>query len=604
MTTANCIEESKKNQENHENPSEKTEKKTKKKAPFSFMKSAFAGDIAEEIIFPYPQQSKEEKEETQLFLKELDKFCRENIDGAQIDLDAKIPPEVIQGLADLGVFGLTVPEEYDGLDVSYTFFCQAIGIIPRYCASLAATVVAHLSIGTKALYMFGTEDQKKRYYPKLVTGEWIAAFSLTEPQAGSDASGIKTSAKLSEDGKHYVLSGEKIYVTNGGFASFFTVFAKINSGDEEEKGFTAFIVTKDMHGVSIGKEEKKLGLKGSSTTPLLLDNVKVPVDNILGQKGKGFKIAMEVLNTGRLGLGGICAGGVKKAIEGSVQYATQRRQFGMSLSEFGLIQKKIARMGVLTFAMDSAVYLTAGLADRKDIDFSVESAICKVFTTECAWEIINETVQIFGGSGFIADYPYERALRDARITMIFEGTNEILRLFIALAGMRNVGEYFKKLGQAINQPLQSLGFLYEYFSGQVISSFVKEKINNASAQLSSEAAIVQKYIPLLNQAVEKSIRTHKKEVIHQQFILERVANMAISIYTLAACISRVDSSLRQGKTEADLDQEFTMLKTYAFIAEASLQENYQSLTNNCDKEIQKVSAFLCAAEGYPLPDVI
>lgn len=573
-------------------------KKQKQSLP-SFMKAAFSGRIDHKLIFPFPEPSSEELQEMDSFLQEFDKFCKQKINAMQIDEDSKIPQEILDGLAEFGIFSLTAPEEYDGLGISNVFFCRFMGLISRHCASVSTTCGAHLSIGSKGLYLFGTEEQKKKYIPGIISGETIAAFCLTEPQAGSDAHSIRTTAKLSEDGNHYILNGEKIYITNGAFANFFTVFAKIASENEEESGFTAFIVTRDMGGVTSGKEEKKLGLKGSSTTPIVFNDVKVPVDNILGEPGKGFKIAMEILNLGRLGLAAACAGGVKRLVNEAVRQASERKQFGSPLSSFGLIQKKLARMGALCYAMNSSVLLTAGLADTKEVDFSIESAICKIFTTESTWEIVNETVQVFGGNGFIADFELERALRDTRVNMIFEGTNEILRLFIALTGIKDFGNYLKNVGKALNKPLKSMDVIIEYLSTKVTRSIAKEKFDNVESPLSAETKVVEKYIALLNHVAEKHIKMYKKDIIHQQFLLERMANMAIYIYVLAACISRIDTQIKKGKTVEDLKYDIECLRIFSEIAKEQLELNYNGINSNYDDSITKVSNYMCEQQKYP-----
>lgn len=574
------------------------EAKDKKNLP-SFMKTIFSGGIDQKLVFPFPKPSTEDMEEMNSFLQEVDKFCAENVNAMQIDEESKLPEKLLQDLANFGMFSLTAPEKYDGLGISNTFFSHFMGIIARHCSSLCATFGAHLSIGSKGLYVFGTEEQKAKYIPDITTGKTIAAFCLTEPQAGSDAHSIKTTAKLSDDGKHYILNGEKIFITNGAFANFFTVFAKIVSDNEEESGFTAFIVTRDMGGVTSGKEEKKLGLKGSSTTPIIFTDVKVPVENIMGEKGKGFKIAMEILNLGRLGLAAACAGGVRSLVEKSIKQVTERKQFGFPLNSFGLIQKKIARMTALNFAMNSSVLLAAGMADSNEIDFSIESAICKVFATECTWEIASETVQIFGGNGVIVDFELERALRDCRVNMIFEGTNEILKLFIALTGMKDFGSYLKSVGKALNKPLQSMDVIIEYLSTKVVRSIAKEKFDDVCLCLHTETKLVEKYISLLNHVVEKHIKMYKKDIIHQQFFLERIANMSMYIYVLVSCISRIDTQIKHGKTEKELQHDLECVHLFGEIAKEKLDENYNGITSNYDETIEAISNHVCEQQKYP-----
>src|SRR5262249_62406564 len=306
------------------------------------------------------------------------------------------------------------------------------------------------TIGITGLLPHGPEEQKKRWLPKLASGEMLGAFALTEPEAGSDAASIRTTADYDEKTDTFVLNGTKHWISNGGFASFFTVFARDIrlEGRDAHRRITAFVVTKDLGGVIPGKEERKLGLKGSSTVPIEFQNVKVPASHVLGERGNGFKIAVEILNRGRTSLGAGCVGGSKAMIRLAAEQATQRRQFGSRIADFEMIRGKFARMVVATYALESMVYLTAGLIDRGLADYSLEGACCKIFGTESVWQTINDALQIAGGNGFMEEYPYERALRDSRVNMIFEGTNEILRMLVALSGMRDVGEDLKEVGRA------------------------------------------------------------------------------------------------------------------------------------------------------------
>lgn len=309
--------------------------------------------------------------------------------------------------------------------------------------AITVTLAAHQAIGLKGILLVGSEEQKARYLPGLASGEHIAAFCLTEPASGSDAASIRTRATLSEDGKHYILNGSKVWITNGGLASVFTVFAKTEvagaDGSVTDK-MTAFIVERDFGGVTSGKPEDKLGIRGSNTCEVHFDNTKVPVENVLGEVGGGFKVAMNVLNSGRFSMGSVVAGMLKRLIGWTAEYACTRKQFSRNLGDFGLIQEKFALMARKAYVMESMAYLTAGMLDRPDFpDCSVEAAMVKVFSSEGAWRCVSEALQVLGGAGYMRDLPYERMLRDARILLIFEGTNEVLRMFIALTGLQHAG---------------------------------------------------------------------------------------------------------------------------------------------------------------------
>src|SRR5438876_4025465 len=340
--------------------------------------------------------------------------------------------------AELDLLRLEVPPEYGGLGldlISASYVGEQIAVNPSFGGSIGA----HTSIGTLPLVYFGSEEQKARYLPRLASGELIGAYALTEPQSGSDALAARTTATLTPDGRHYVLNGQKMWITNGGFADLFTIFAKVD-GDK----FTAFLVERSM-GVVSGRDETKLGLDGSSTTALMLDNVKVPVDNVLGTIGQGHKVAFNVLNFGRVKLGARNMSGVRMALNHSVKYAKERRQFGKAIAEFGLIKQKLAGMAIRAFVGDAMSYRTLGDVDRaieagdrgdgtlvmKTIEgFSTECSVNKVWTSEALAWAVDEGIQVFGGNGYSREFPLERMYRDARITRIYEGTNEINRMLV------------------------------------------------------------------------------------------------------------------------------------------------------------------------------
>uniref|UniRef100_G3PAV4 Acyl-CoA dehydrogenase family, member 9 n=1 Tax=Gasterosteus aculeatus aculeatus TaxID=481459 RepID=G3PAV4_GASAC len=394
-------------------------------------------------VFPYPEIGNEEVEEINQLVAPVEKFFSEEVDSAKIDREAKIPEETLNGLKELGLFGIMVPEEYGGLGLSNTVYAR-LAEITSLDGSIAVTLAAHQAIGLKGILIAGNEAQKQKYLPKLASGEHIAAFCLTEPGSGSDAASITTRATLSEDGKHYLINGSKFWISNGDMADVMTVFARtevVVDGVKKDK-ISAFIVERAFGGRhQRASPRTSWASGGSNTCEVSFDNVPVPVENVIGEVGGGFKVAMNILNSGRFSMGSSSAGMIKKLIGKDRTYAATRKQFNKSLGEFGMIQEKFALMSINAFVMESMAYLTAGMMDRPGLpDCSLEAAMVKVFSSEGGWICTSEALQILGGLGYTKNYPYERYVRDCRILPIFEGTNEILRMYIALTGMQYAGK--------------------------------------------------------------------------------------------------------------------------------------------------------------------
>ncbi|XP_075015513.1 complex I assembly factor ACAD9, mitochondrial isoform X4 [Calonectris borealis] len=511
----------------------------------AFAKELFLGALRKEEVFPYPEISNEELQEINQFVGPVEKFFSEEVDSKKIDQDAKIPPETLKGLKDLGLFGMQIPEEYGGLGLSNTMYAR-LGEITSLDGSIAVTLAAHQAIGLKGILIAGTDEQKAKYLPRLASGEHIAAFCLTEPGSGSDAASIQTRATLSEDGKYFLLNGSKVstprleirqvWISNGGLANIFTVFARtevVDKDGQRKDKITAFIVERDFGGVTHGKPEDKLGIRGSNTCEVHFENTKVPIENVIGEVGGGFKVAMNILNSGRFSMGSASAGMIKKLIEMTSEYACTRKQFNKKLSEFGLIQEKFCFMAVKAYVMESMAYLTAGMMDRPGFpDCSVEAAMVK-------------------------------------------GTNEILRLYIALTGMQYAGKILtdkikeiKKgnvgvaLGEFLSKLRDTMGRKVDY-------GLVGDRgVVHPSLQESGKKLEENTYY--FGTTVRGLLSRFGKTIVDEQLVLKRVADIVINLYAMTAAISRASRSISIGLRNHDHE----VLLTNIFCTEAYFKNNY------------------------------
>lgn len=566
------------------------------------VKGLFFGELSEKDLFPFPKLDADEAELIGIVLDSVDKFLADKSDDFRAyDEKGAQPEEYVDALKELGLFGLIIPEEHGGIGLSNTGYSRVLQQSSRYDASTSLTIGAHSSIGMKGLLLFGNDEQKKKYLPALASGERIAAFCLTESGSGSDAGSIKTKAEKQADGS-WVLNGEKIWITNGGMAGFFTVFART---DNENGKLSAFLVEREWDGISTGPKEDKLGIRASSTTTVSFENVKVPAENLLGEEGKGFKIAMAILNNGRTGLGGGCVGGIKRCIALAAKQAKERKQFGKSISEFGLIKEKIAQMTIDCFAAESVVRMVGHYIDSGHEDYSVEAAISKVFATEAMWRAATESLQVAGGNGFMKEFPYERILRDSRINMIFEGTNEILRLYIALSGMKDPGAYLANVGKSasniFNDPIKGFGVLSDY-AGRQFSRYtslgIERIVDLVPSELRDEALIFEKYTSELARYTDVILRRHGKKVVEKQFAMKRLGDTAIDLFVGLCVLSRVTSMIEE-KGSDSCTQEIAIAKAFSQQAKRRMNQGLRRILRNEDEELKALSDFIVDAEGYP-----
>ena len=568
----------------------------------SFMRSLCMGRIEQDVIFPFPTVSEAERETLADISGALSGLLGPRAeDFREWDVAGELPGEFIDELKEFGMFGLVIPEEHGGMGLGNMAYSRTLQEVAKYDASIAVTIGAHSSIGMRGLLLFGTEDQKQRYMPKLASGEMIAAYCLTEPGAGSDAAALKTTAV--KEGDHWVLNGNKLWITNGGIADFFTVFAK--TPEEGGRGkMTGFIVTGDMEGVSIGPHEDKMGLRASSTTTVHLDGVRVPDNNLLGEPGQGFKVAMMILNSGRTGLGGGSVGAMKHLIALATKQANERITFGEPISSRELVKKKVAQMIIDCYTAEAAVTMVGGIIDSGYKEYQVEAAISKVYSTETLWKTADEALQIAGGNGFMREYPYERIVRDCRINRIFEGTNEILRLLIALTAMNDVASQLKELSGTMrgifNHPIKGFGVLSDYARKHAaLRTGIggAAKLENVSEAIQEQADIFEEETRDLAQAADKLLRKHGKGIIGKQFDSHRLAEIMIDIFVMAATLSRVQSSIdAKGVDAAAL--EIDILRTFTRAARVRIKRNYRRIDSNDDDMLRALAEDAFEVEGF------
>lgn len=553
-------------------PSEKAVEST------SFAMNLFRGQMKLDEIFPYPSSlNEEQRDNLQSLVDPTAKFFEEKNDSLKNDKIETVPDDIMQGLKELGAFGLQTPVEHNGLGLNNTQYARLVEIVGSHDLGVGIVLGAHQSIGFKGILLFGNPEQKAKYLPTLATGENIAAFALTEPASGSDAASIKTRAVPSADGKHWILNGSKIWISNGGFAEVFTVFAKTPVKDEvtgEVKDkVTAFIVERKFGGVKNGPPEKKMGIKCSNTAEVYFEDVKVPTENILGGLGNGFKVAMNILNAGRFGMAAALSGTMKFSIKKAIDHAANRNQFGKQIINYGAIQEKLARMAMLQYVTESMAYMLSANMDKGSLEFQIEAAISKVFASESAWAVTDEAIQILGGMGFMRDTGLERVLRDIRIFRIFEGTNDILRLFIALQGMNYAGKHLKELQKKV----QSLDFgtilteSKKRIGRQIGIQNVPSLSQNVPSQLTNSANLAAKAVVDFGQTVESVLVKYGKRITDEQYVVNRIAQSTIDIFGMFVVLSRAARSINANSTTGE--HEAALANLFCYEASKRLNQN-------------------------------
>lgn len=556
------------------------------------VEAMFLGQLDAASLTPYPFLDPEAAELLAMFRDAFHRFAKDHIDAEAIDQAHAVPTEVLDGLSELGLFGMRIPEDYGGLDLNATQYCRVGMDLSAVDGATAILSGGHSTIGIKALLLAGTDEQKAKYLPRLATGELKAAFALSEPDAGSDAQSLKCTATLSEDKQSYVVNGNKLWITNGGIADLVTLFVRTpdHARDDGRPSISCLLVERSM-GYETGREEEKLGIRGSSTVPLVFEDVVVPAENLVGVPGDGFRLALEILNTGRTGLAGGCLGASRYLLAETVKYTAERQQFGRPIGEFQLIQEKLGRMAQAIHALECMVFFTTGLADRHGIDLPLESALCKIYGTETLWSVVNDAVQCAGGNGFTTDYPFERMLRDARVNMIFEGTNEILRIMVATSGLRGPSKALAGGVPGRDDPY-----------GRLLDGAEAPDPMPVPDALRAEALGLSMAVSELAVSAGKAVREHGKAIRQEQLVAAALTDQALAAYGQAAVLARAATLAEQGAAvvgEERLEQELLLAQGACRRLARAGRRASESLRDNDHPILLKTAGLVARLGGMP-----
>ena len=577
-----------------------------------FVKNLFAGRMRNDLVFPFPRESKAERDKCDALLEKLEQYLKEEHPAVQIDEEQFIPEWALKKLFELGVMGMTVPEEYGGLGLGVTSYNRVLELIGSYCGSTAVVVSAHQSIGCKAIMLFGTDEQKKRFLPK-VASEYLSAFCLSEPDVGSDAAGQQTRCVLSEDGKHFILNGEKKWSTSGALAGMFTVMAKQELADprtgKAKDGVTALICTPDMDGVDVfQKNRSKTGIRGTWQARIRFTNVKIPKENLLHIEGKGLNVALTCLNYGRCTLSAGVTGAAKRAMNQSIKWAQTRYQFGRPLADFDLVQQKIARMAAMTYAMDAMLYMMTGMLDRHDRDIMVETAITKVFSSHMGWDVIDTAMQIMGGEGYMTENGFERLWRDNRIHRIVEGSNEVMQSFIFAYGGKQLAEQMIGIQQALTWDKEdTVGANVKRILGSVLNTEIMKRaiplgaqmflgVLPAKPQVNGAHPILDKFTRRLAILVQRHGHSFKQasnwnreEIVKRQTIQARLADNAVYLFALTAALSKMDYQIRTGEYGTAFERDRAALAHLFDLFELEFYKNIGEIRHNADESMRRAA---------------
>jgi len=563
----------------------------------SFSKALLLGEIHEEMVFPYPIPRDQEAEKVRGLVQAFRAYAADNIDSRKIDDERWIDDQVYRDLGELGLMGLYVPEEYGGQGLSQTGYSRVFEAFGQVDGSLTVGLGVHMSIGMKGIVLFGTDEQKERFLPDLVAGRKLAGFALTEPNAGSDAYNLESRATLNSDGS-WTLNGEKRWIGNGGRGSTFVAFARC----DEPEGHIALILEKGMKGFSAGEPYDTMGLRGNNLCPLYFKDVRVPAENVLGEPGEGFRLAMQILNNGRMSLGTGAVGLAKYLLDLTIDHVKERKQFGKPIGDFDMVEDKIGWMVSYLFGMESMAYLTTGLVDAGVDDYSVESAMAKVTGTEFIWYLANRALQLKGGEGYMRTEPYEQILRDIRIFPIFEGANDVMRTFVALSVLKPLGEELSGMGELdLRDPIRSLGTVADYVVGRVGRSVRPDQLSMVHPELERLARPVGDQVARLRSVGETVLRKHGKKIVDQGMTHKRLSDALSDVYAQIAVLSRVTAILEEQGVQPS-GQELVIVETFCRRAEQRVAGALDQIESNDDTRMHSIArlAYKRGDYGYAL----
>ncbi len=573
------------------------------------VKNLFWGNLKEQFYFPYPEQEAKEQAECDQLLARLDEYLRNEHPAVLIDQEQEIPDWVIKRLFEIGALGMTIPKEYGGLGLGITSYNRVLERVGFSCGSTAVLCSAHLSIGCGAVKLFGSPEQKAKWLPKLAK-EWVSAFCLSEPNVGCDAGGQETTFTKAPDGD-YIINGEKKWATSGAISGLFTVMAREDRPDGKGK-ISALVCHPEMEGVEIfQKNRSKCGIRGTWQARIRFHNVRVPKFNLLGQEGRGLQIALSCLNYGRCTLSAGMLGGARRVRDQATKWGMTRFQFGKPLADKELVRRNIARMAAYDYAMDSVLYMTTGMLDRKDEDIQVETALCKVFVSEMGWRVVNDGMQIMGGESYMTENEVERVFRDSRINLIVEGANEVMQSYVFGYGGKQLAEYMLGVKNIVTWEGDGSPQSFATRLGRILKGFTNAKILKAAIPLGLEVYLgIRKKAPAIGN-LSPSIRpyaerlcelirehTHQFKVMSKRYdvkmldrqaVQARLADTAMWLHAWACTLSKLDSDMRHGADGLEFERDRAAAIHFFDLAENAVHCCFRELYENADETMLKAA---------------